>query len=151
MAETHGRGNTSGKFEPSAGTAERRRQALELRKAGATYDVIAQRLGYANRGGAYKAVMQALQAITAEPAKELLQLELERLDALLLGQWQKAIHGNARAGEVALKVMERRARLLGLDAPVKSQVTVTDQLDSEIEKLVAQLAGDSAADQPAAS
>ena len=38
-----------------------------------------------------------------------------------------------------LKVMERRARLLGLDAPAKSDVRVTDVLDEQIQQLAAEL------------
>lgn len=102
--------------------AERRRQALELRKAGATYDRIAQQLGFANRGGAYRAVETALREITAEPAQDVRQLELERLDALLLGLWPQARKGNQGAVDRVLRIMERRAKLLGLDAPTKAEV-----------------------------
>ena len=38
-----------------------------------------------------------------------------------------------------LKVMERRARLLGLDAPAKTDVRVTDVLDEQIQQLAAEL------------
>jgi uncharacterized protein (DUF3084 family) len=40
-----------------------------------------------------------------------------------------------------LKISERRARLLGLDAPVRAKVEVTDAVDADIERLVAELAG----------
>lgn len=39
-----------------------------------------------------------------------------------------------------LRIQERRARLLGLDAPVKHEVRNVDALDAEIEQLVARLA-----------
>ena len=42
-------------------------------------------------------------------------LEAERLDALQEGIWDKAVGGDSRAIEVTLKLLERRARLLGLD------------------------------------
>lgn len=42
-----------------------------------------------------------------------------------------------------LKIQERRARLLGLDAPVKHEVRNVDALDAEIEHLVARLAAGS--------
>lgn len=38
-----------------------------------------------------------------------------------------------------LKIEERRAKLLGLDAPTKTNVTVSDAITSEIEQLAAQL------------
>jgi uncharacterized protein (DUF2336 family) len=46
---------------------------------------------------------------------EAVRLEEMRLDDLQEGIWQKALAGEPRAVEVALKVLERRARLLGLD------------------------------------
>lgn len=45
-----------------------------------------------------------------------------------------------------LKIQERRARLLGLDAPVKHEVRNVDALDAEIEQLVARLAAGSKAE-----
>jgi hypothetical protein len=46
---------------------------------------------------------------------EAIRLEEQRLDELQEGIWDKALKGDARAVEVALKVLERRARMLGLD------------------------------------
>lgn len=40
-----------------------------------------------------------------------------------------------------LKIAERRARLHGHDAPIRAKVEVTDALDADIERLVAELAG----------
>lgn len=102
--------------------AEKRAQALELRKAGANYDQIARQVGYESRAGAYRAVQTALQQITEEPAKEVIQLELERLDAMLLGLWPNARKGHEGAVDRVLRIMERRAKLQGLDAPVKADV-----------------------------
>ena len=103
--------------------AEKQRQALELRKAGATYDQIAQTLGYTNRGNAYHLVHDALAMITREQAEDVLTLELERLDGMLLALWPKAKRGDHYAVDRVLKLMERRARYIGLDAPVSTQVT----------------------------
>src|SRR5204862_542339 len=46
---------------------------------------------------------------------EAIRLEELRLDELQEGIWPAALAGNARAVEVALKVLERRARMGGLD------------------------------------
>ena len=94
---------------------ERHLQALELRKAGVTYEVIAGQLGYANASGARKAVLSALKATLREPAAELRELELARLDAMLLPLWRRVQAGDEKAIDRALRIMERRARLLGLD------------------------------------
>ena len=94
---------------------ERHLQALELRKAGVTYEVIAGQLGYATASGARKAVVSALKATLREPAAELRELELARLDAMLLPLWRPVQAGDEKAVDRALRIMERRARLLGLD------------------------------------
>lgn len=96
-------------------------EALQLRKAGATYEEIGRALGM-TRTGAYRAVKRALDELNekiAEDAAEVLRLELERLDAMLLAVWPKAKQGHLGAIDRVLKIMERRSRLLGLDAPHK--------------------------------
>jgi hypothetical protein len=104
--------------------AERRVKALELRKAGKTYREIGRALGYSEQR-AHKLVTAELSRLNAqrvEQAKEVTRLELERLDALWAGVWTQAKRGNGAAVDRALSIMQRRARLLGLDAPKQSQV-----------------------------
>lgn len=112
----------AGNHEQRLRAAERQKQAMQLRLAGASYDDIAARLGFAGRGGAWRAVMSALKQTLQEPADELRKMELERLDRLLLGVWGQAAKGNQGAIDRALKIMERRAKLLGLDAPTKQDL-----------------------------
>lgn len=119
---------------------ENQRKALELRKAGVTFVVIAEQLGYRGPSGAYRAVMSALKRTLQEPADEVRTLELERLDALLLALWAQAKQGQQGAVDRVLKVMERRAKLLGLDAPTKTDVRIQD-LDDAIERELARVAG----------
>lgn len=92
---------------------QKRSRALELHLAGATYDAIAEAVGYAGRSGAYKAVQEAL-ADLGEPAatSEAAATELARLDAMLTGLWPKARRGDVQAVDRVLKISERRALLL---------------------------------------
>jgi hypothetical protein len=106
--------------------AERRTQALGLRKQGKTFAEIGQELGYSEQR-AHKVVTEELQRLNAERAEqaaEVTRLELERLDALLAGVWQSAKGGDGPAIDRVLSIMARRAKLLGLDAP--SKVAHTD-------------------------
>lgn len=105
---------------------ERQRDALELRKSGLSYDAIATRLGYAHASGAHKAVTLALKRTIQEPADELRRVEVERLDAALSAIWKKVLSGDTWAIDRMLKIMERRAALLGLDAPQRREVTGKD-------------------------
>ena len=105
-------------------TAERIAKAVEMRKAGATYTLIATQLGYADESGAFRAVNRALQALNdklEEDLTEMKRLELERLDRLMMTIWTKATQGHLASIDRVLRIMERRAKLLGLDAPLKGE------------------------------
>lgn len=108
--------------------AEVEREAIRLRTEGYSYDEIAQALGYANRGGAYKAVERGLQRWMREADDELRALELARLDVITKRLWPVIEGANPntmlRAVEQYMRVSERRAKLAGLDAPEKRQVAV---------------------------
>ncbi len=102
---------------------ERERQGMALRMAGYTYDAIAERLGI-TKPGAYKAVMRALGRLRTqvmEDAGQLRTLELQRLDALFEQMYSQAERGNQGAIDRCIKIMERRAKLLGLDLPLADE------------------------------
>ena len=107
--------NKATRFKDAA-AAERALQALTLRKAGASYEAIARQCGYASRSGAYQAVQRELRRTMQEPAEDVRQLELARLDDLYRAMVPKALKGDTWSVDRCLKIMERRALLLGLDA-----------------------------------
>jgi hypothetical protein len=96
---------------------DKQRKAVELRKSGASYERIAEEIGYSSKSGAFKAVAVALLKTLQEPADGLRRLEVERLDDILEKMWDK--RDKPIYADRILKVMERRAKLLGLDAPTK--------------------------------
>lgn len=100
-------------------------EALFLRLAGATYQDIANQLAYKNPSGAQRAVERAMLDTIQEPADKLRKLELSRLDRMQRGLWGKAIIGGTGAVDRIIKIMERRAKLTGLDLPtiVKNELT----------------------------
>ena len=102
---------------------ERHLQALELRKAGATYQAIAEQLGYAHGKSAYKAVASALRATLREPAAGVRELEVARLDSALLAVWRRVQAGDDKAIDRLLRISERRAKLLGLDAAIRKELS----------------------------
>jgi hypothetical protein len=131
---------------PKPDLIDKERKALELRRAGATYDEIAQALGYATPQGAFLAYNRAIKRTLVEGgAEEARQSELDRCDRLQRAYWAKAMSGDIQAGGIILKVMDRRARYLGLDAPIKQQVELTSyeggtEVDRELQRLIALLA-----------
>ncbi|TXH44774.1 MAG: helix-turn-helix domain-containing protein [Desulfurellales bacterium] len=101
--------------------AARRLRAIELRRAGLSYRAIAEQLG-CDPSAAYRHVaaeLEALRGACAEEAKELRELELDRLDLYLRAIMPKVLAGDTKAVNVALGIGKRRAELTGLDAPVK--------------------------------
>lgn len=101
--------------------AERQRQALELRKAGASLQVIADRLGYAGPQGAHEAIRKGIAAIPFEAAEQVRAMELERCDRMQLGLYERATKGDEKAIDRVLRIMDRRAKLLGLDHAPKDE------------------------------
>jgi hypothetical protein len=118
-------GNTVKRDKLSAETQERRRQALDLRKRGLTYPQIAKAMSV-SLGTAHKLVQTAISDIPKELAEDVRLLELERLDRMLAGMWPKAIAGDPKAVAAAVKIMDRRAKYLGIDAPIKAELTGKD-------------------------
>lgn len=148
--------------------AQRDAQALELRAAGASFRVIADRLGV-SVSTAWKCVDRGLAATRHEPSARLRVLERERLDRLtveavkVLQARHVAVSGGRivrgddgqplvdhgptlQAVNTLVRLMERRAKLEGLDAPARHQVDARvmtgDQMDDRIAELENLLAVD---------
>lgn len=113
-------------------TIEHDAQALELRKAGLTYERIAEALGFADRSVAWNCVNRQLKATVQEPADDLRKMEGERLDALLRSAWPAAMRGSEKAIAACLSIGDRRAKLFGLDAKTKVDLSGTLQTASEV-------------------
>jgi hypothetical protein len=154
-----------------ANTAQRRREAIDMRMAGASYQKIADALGYATRGAACQDVTRALEQAVAEQTQSVeayREEELQRLDELLAEAWAilkkdhvTVSHGKLiyddRTGEPLLddgptlqaidrilKIQERRAKFLGLDAPTRIEAITIDSIDAAIAELTAELEGSQA-------
>lgn len=125
-------------------TAERRREVLMLRESGATYQAIAETLLRRHGAGAlpkgwndaYAAKdvsreLAKLRSANEETAESIREVELLRLDRMLRGLWSKAAAGDTKAVGAALRIMKRRAKLLGIDAPdqIEQAVSVLESED----------------------
>jgi hypothetical protein len=142
--------------------------AVELRREHLNFRQIATQLGFASPSSAYEAVQRGLADMRQEASDEVKQMELDRLDDIARGlhrvfvtphfvvsaaTGKVARHPDTdevliddgpviQAGAALLRVMERRAKLLGLDAPARSRVEVitSDMIEAQIADLEAQLA-----------
>lgn len=148
--------------------AERRRKLIQYRLEGRRYEEIYEELGYASRFAASRDFNRALEGAIAEQHASMevyRETELMKLDDLtreafkILRTTHYVVTQSGRVPEdpvtgqplldhdMALKVMDRllkigdrRAKLLGLDAPQRVEVLTIDDIDANIRDLTEQLA-----------
>jgi hypothetical protein len=117
-------------------------KALELALAGASYEQIAKACGYQHRSSAMRIVRDLVKTwapIDPTDAEALRDTELARLDRLQAAHWTKALKGDYRSTEMILRIMRRRAQLVGLDAALKIDGGLSVELDEKITELVNRL------------
>jgi hypothetical protein len=104
------------------------RRAAELRLRGYNFRQIGEAIGRSEQCAwdAVQRVARLTREATQGRAEQVRELELQRLDALLAKVWDRATdtqdEQQLAAVATVLRVSERRARLLGLDAPVQVNV-----------------------------
>lgn len=153
----------NGAFVRSLDTAERDAKAARLRAEGKTYQQIADALELSDKGHAHQCVSRALTAIVREPAEQLRALMLERLteayvvarDIMIATHYAhsggKVVYDpdtgkplpdpgpRLAAADRVVNVLNREAKLLGLDAAVKVNLLTLEQVQAEIERLQAEV------------
>jgi hypothetical protein len=136
-----------------------RRQELAYRLfiAGASYEAIANtpdpnhpgQTLYAGRSGARKGVISAIERHSGfYDTEEMRKVEAMRIDALQRALWPKALGGDSWAVLRVKELMEHRAKLFGLFAPVRQQMEVitTDAVQQAIDQLLREMAANDPAD-----
>lgn len=103
----------------------RRVKVLELRKAGASTRQIATQVGVSHKTVAadIKAVLAVLLGQQLDSAEAMRQMELERLDMAMLAIAPQVRQGHLGAIREWRGLIDQRAKLLGLYAPVRQDVT----------------------------
>jgi hypothetical protein len=148
----------------SLATREKDLRALDYRRRGLSYPQIAAEMK-CSLSGAHQSVPRALADSAREASEEVRQIEAARLDDYMraLNRVLLAKHYvvSTATGKVALhpetqqplldddpvirtvlalvRVSERRAKLLGLDAPTRHEVITMDAIEAEISKLEAEV------------
>jgi hypothetical protein len=121
-------------------------KVLELRRAGFTFQRIAEEVGYATPSGAQRALERIMKRNVPQAPEEFRWQELDRLDRMQVALWPRAMKGDDRAIGTIVRLMERRARLVGIDAPQRIQAEVVNydgnrDIDGDIERIVNILRG----------
>lgn len=150
-----------------AATAERRAKLIKLRLAGRRYEDIYEELGYSSRYAASRDFNRALEQNIAEQRASMevyREAELMKLDDLAVqatrilltahyvvtqsgrivedprtGQPMRDDGPSLAAIDRLVKIGDRRAKLLGLDAPQRMEVLTIDDIDAQVRELTQQL------------
>lgn len=104
-------------------TTEKQIRAVKLRGLGASYDQIAETLGYAHRASAWKAVKSGLDRAVVESVKEQRVLMNERLDLMVMRCMEAFLQGDLTQVKNVIAIEKRRADLWGLDASRVLEIT----------------------------
>jgi len=109
--------------------AEQRRQTVwQLRVLGATWEHAAQVAGYADVRSARRAVRRWRQEMPQADVEEARDLAMQRGELLWMEAWKEVKAGKPGAVGAALRVLQRQAALMGVDAPTDTQPAAVVQL-----------------------
>ena len=127
--------------EKAAEREAKEARVLDLRRAGFTFQRIAEEVGYATPSGAQRALERIMSRNIPQAPEQFRWQELDRLDRMQVALWPRAMKGDDRAIGTIVRLMERRARLVGIDAPTKIQAEVVNydgnrDIDGDIERIV---------------
>ena len=95
----------------------RRKKVAANLLAGLNYRTMAEALDVSTGtvAGDVKIILTRWQKEQVRAVDQVMQMELTRLDRALNAIWDKVLEGDDRAINNLLKIMERRAKLLGMD------------------------------------
>lgn len=159
-----GRETVTAKVVTAIDKAEQRNKAIEMRRVGIPWERVAQDCGYSSAAAAAADIYKVLSDRSREigdAVNGLRSIEADKLDAMervIIGVMRKP-HVLAQQGRVVynadgtpvedpgplfqcvdrlIRIAERRAKLLGLDAPIKANVEVKAVgIDAEIAGILA--------------
>jgi hypothetical protein len=123
--------------------ARRGIEAMKLRERGLTYAEIGEQMGVSEQR-AWKLVCKEFDRLNekrSEKASDVLRLELGRLDTMFSAVWDRAQAGDLKAIAAALKIVERRAALLGLNL-VRHELKVSNEHTINVTALIDQYAAE---------
>lgn len=125
----------------------RDRAIIADRIAGASVEDIAEKYSIDNSTVASivnKRLAQTLKLMESE-VDILRQQEMQRLDAVQAAAWPAAMNGHIDSLKILMSAIDRRCKLLGLDAPQRVEVISLGAIEAELRRIDSQL---SLADNP---
>jgi len=111
---------------------QKQMRALELRLGGATFQQIADSLGYSHRMLAFKAVREARRKLPQELGLSKLRFdERERLDRIQMALWPRVQSGDLKAISLCIRLSKRRCELDGLDKT--KEIKLKGEVDARLQ------------------
>jgi hypothetical protein len=109
-------------------------EAIGYRLSGYGFAAIGKQMGI-SLSTAHSYITEGLDLIPAENARQLMRLELEKLDAIQAAFFGPATEGDMHAAALCLKIADQRARLTGLypkeNGPSLLAITAQDSGDGQ--------------------
>lgn len=130
-------GRAVARSERKLDEAQQANAAYRMRMSGASLFAIAEQLSITEdmaRRHISDVTNEVARLVDMGAKQNILTMELTRLDQMQLGQWPAAEGGDPKAVETVLKIMQHRAKLLGLDSAMvdnsKQTVVIAGDTDS---------------------
>ena len=107
-------------------------EALRLRSMGLSLDAIAQRIGHKDRSSVRRAILREMQAMPVEDVETLRKVETMKIDRIernlhaIADDDDESAHDRIDALKALISLANRRSKLHGLDAPLKTELTGKD-------------------------
>lgn len=140
------RASKAAREQREAQRRERQTKNLRMRLEGHDFQTIADQCGYGSKQSACEDYHRALDAVAVENEQTVetaRRVELARLDLLQTIAWSKTRSDDPnvalKAVETVLKISAHRARMTGLDQPVRHEISF-DAVEGRIAELQAFLA-----------
>jgi hypothetical protein len=125
---------------PNPEVVAKEQEVVKLRRGGLPWDIIGERVGL-SPSGAHRAYERSLARVVKEDVDAIRQVETERLDLAQSAIWGKVLQGDNASIQSLIRIMERRAKLLGLDQPTRIQAEVitydANSIQAELARLYA--------------
>ena len=128
---------------PNPAVIAKEQEIVKLRRGGLPFDLIGERVGLST-SGAQRAYERSLARVVKEDVDAIRQVETERLDLAQSAIWGKVLQGDNASIQSLIRIMDRRAKLLGLDQPTRIQAEVitydANSIESELARIYSTLA-----------
>lgn len=116
---------------------QRRKKVVANILGGMTYQEIADLLGVSKATVArdFKAVLREWQSHYVKDTDKWTAIQLRKLDVMMNAIWDRAQNGDLHSIDRMMHLLERQAKLLGLDKPQTVGLTLSPQLMATLNKL----------------